>query len=59
VEERIAMRSAGHVNAETHWIYTNVDKRLAKGIADKLDKLRAEREKSSGGVVTDGTGFVS
>jgi integrase len=58
VEERIAMRAAGHVNAETHWIYTNVDKRLARGIAEKLDKLHAEREKS-GESVTDGTEFVN
>jgi integrase len=61
VEERIAMRAAGHVNAETHWIYTNIDKRIAKGIADKLNKLHAEREKSkpAAETVTDGTGFVS
>jgi integrase len=59
VEERIAMRAAGHVNAETHWIYTNIDKRMAKGIADKLNKLHAEREKAGREELTDGTGFVS
>jgi integrase len=61
VEERIAMRAAGHVNAETHWIYTNIDERIAKGIADKLNKLHAQREKSrtADETVTDGTGFVS
>jgi integrase len=58
VEERLAMRAAGHTNPETHWIYTNIDKRLAKGIAEKLNRLHAKREKS-GESVTDGTEFVN
>lgn len=61
VEERLAMRAAGHTNPETHWMYTNVDERLAKGIAEKLNKLHAERKKSrpAAETVTDGTGLVS
>jgi integrase len=59
VEERIAMRAAGHTNPETHWIYTNIDKRLAKGIADKLNKLHDERERRSGEEVADATGMVN
>jgi integrase len=58
IEERLAMRAAGHVNAETHWIYTNVDKRLAKGIAEKLNKLHAEREKG-GESAPEATEFVN
>jgi hypothetical protein len=56
VDERLAMRATGHKNIETHVIYTNIDKRLAKVIAESLDRLHAEREKAG---VTDGTGFVS
>jgi integrase len=61
VEERIAMRAAGHVNAETHWVYTNIDKRLAKGIADKLNRLHAERERSreAAPTATDATEFIN
>lgn len=44
VEERLAMRAAGHVNPETHAIYTNVDERLARLIADHLDQLHSRRE---------------
>jgi hypothetical protein len=58
VEERLAMRAVGHTNPETHWIYTNIDKRLAGEIAEKLDRLRARREKG-GESVTDGTEFVN
>jgi hypothetical protein len=59
VEERLAMRAAGHTNLETHAIYTNIDKRLARTIADTLNKLHAKREKGTPESVTDGTGFVS
>jgi len=55
------MKATGHNNVETHHIYRNIDKRLAKVIADSLDRLHAEREKagSEAEAVTDGTGFVS
>jgi integrase len=43
VEERLAMRALGHTSADTHAIYTNVDERLARMIADKLDDLHAAR----------------
>jgi len=43
VEERLAMRAAGHTSADTHAIYTNVDERLARMIAGKLDDLHAAR----------------
>jgi|SRR5882672_3922796 len=59
VEERLAMKAAGHTNPETHWIYTNIDKRLARNIAESLNKLHAERKKTGSDGVTDGTGFVS
>jgi integrase len=59
VEEPLAMKATGHNNVETHHIYRNIDKRLAKVIADSLDKLHAEREKTGSDGVTDGTGFVS
>ena len=59
VEEQLAMKATGHNNVETHHIYRNIDKRLAKVIADSLDKLRAKREKADSEAVTDGTGFVS
>jgi integrase len=48
VEERLAMRAAGHTSAETHAIYTNVDERLALHIADRLDKLHQSREGREG-----------
>lgn len=44
VEERLAMRAAGHTSPETHAIYTNVDERLARVIADHLDELHQRRE---------------
>lgn len=43
VEERLAMRATGHTNAETHAIYTNVDERLARLIASRLDLLHQSR----------------
>lgn len=59
VDERLAMRAAGHTSSETHAIYTNIDKRLARDIAAKLNRLHIEREKGIVEIVTDGTGFVS
>ncbi len=59
VEEQLAMKATGHSNVETHHIYRNIDKRLARVIADSLDRLHAEREKTNSAAVTDGTGFVS
>jgi integrase len=59
VEELLAMKATGHNNVETHHIYRNIDKRLAKVIVDSLDKLYAKREKADSEAVTDGTGFVS
>lgn len=59
VEERIAMRAAGHKDPETHAIYTNIDKRIAKLIAESLDRLHSERERPADLDVTDGTNFVS
>jgi integrase len=59
VEERLALKAAGHTNPETHSIYTNIDKRLARVISESLDRLHAEREKAGTVEVTDGTGFVS
>ncbi len=46
VEERLAMRAAGHVSPETHAIYTNVDERLALYIARRLDELHQKRQGS-------------
>jgi integrase len=46
VEERLAMRALGHTSADTHAIYTNVDERLARMIASKLDDLHAARRPS-------------
>ncbi len=57
-EERLALRAAGHTNAETHSIYTNIDKRLAREIAKNLNELHSKREKKVDDV-TDGTEFVS
>jgi hypothetical protein len=59
VEEQLAMKATGHNNAETHHIYRNIDKRLARVIADGLDRLHAEREKTGPEGVTDGTSFVN
>jgi integrase len=59
VEERIAMKATGHTNPETHAIYTNIDKRIARMIAESLDRLHSEREKPARLDVTDGTSFVS
>lgn len=52
VEERLAMRATGHTSAETHAIYTNVDERLARTIADRLDQLH-ERRQGRGADETD------
>ena len=60
VEERLAMKATGHKNPEIHAIYTNIDKRIARMIADSLDRLHASRgEAAVAAEVTDGTGFVS
>lgn len=44
VAERLAMKAAGHSNAATHDIYTNVDERLARQLAAALDRLHATRQ---------------
>src|SRR5262249_23581896 len=44
IEERLAMRATGHTSAEMHAIYTNIDERLARMIAGKLDDLHAARQ---------------
>jgi integrase len=44
VEERLAMRAAGHTSADTHAIYTNVDERLALQIAERLNQLHRSRQ---------------
>lgn len=59
VEEQLAMKATGHKNAETHHIYRNIDRRLAKVIAESLDKLHAEREKNRPGAATGEAGAVS
>lgn len=59
MQEELAMKATGHTSVETHHIYRNIDKRLARVIADSLDKLHAEREKTGSDGVTDGTGFLS
>jgi len=59
VDEQLAMKATSHSNVETHHIYRNIDKRLAKIIAESLNKLHAAREKTGSDGVTDGTGFVS
>ena len=43
IEERIAMIATGHTSAETHAIYTNIDERLARMIASRLDQLHQSR----------------
>lgn len=52
VEERIAMRATGHINPETHAIYTNIDKRIARLIAESLDRLHEKREEKVAEKVT-------
>jgi len=49
VEERIAMKAAGHTDPETHAIYTNIDKRMARMIAEALDGLHAARRPAPSG----------
>lgn len=46
VEERLAMKVAGHNNAKTHAIYTNVDERLALQVAAALNRLHQNRRVS-------------
>jgi len=61
VEERIAMRASGHKNAETHARYTNIDERIAKMIAESLDRLHADRERQRAAkqAVSDRTGHIN
>jgi len=46
VEERLAMKLTGHTNSEIHARYMNVDERLARSAADKLDRLHRRRQGS-------------
>ncbi len=43
VPEDMAMKAAGHKNRDIHAIYTNIDARLARQVADKLDELHRAR----------------
>jgi integrase len=51
VEERLAMLASGHTNAETHAIYTNVDERIAREIARRLDDLHQKRQSGESAIV--------
>ncbi|HEX5085033.1 MAG TPA: tyrosine-type recombinase/integrase, partial [Blastocatellia bacterium] len=51
VEERLAMLATGHSNPETHAIYTNVDERLAREIARRLDDLHQKRQGGESAIV--------
>src|SRR5262249_22567555 len=42
--ERMAMMATGHTSAEMHAIYTNIDERIAREIALRLDRLHQERQ---------------
>lgn len=62
----LAMKAAGHSNPEIHDIYTNIDQRIARQIAEALDKLYQSREsKSREGNsdldpgITDGTQLIN
>jgi integrase len=48
VPERVAMKAAGHTSSEAHSIYTNADERLAKMVAESLDRLRGKRGGEAG-----------
>ncbi|MDQ3012862.1 MAG: site-specific integrase [Acidobacteriota bacterium] len=47
ISKELAMKVSGHSNADIHDIYTNVDARLARQVADALDKLHAGRQPGS------------
>jgi integrase len=59
VEERLAMRAAGHTNAETHAIYTNVDERLALMIAERLNALHRSRQGSEANTKVMATDYIN
>lgn len=59
VEERLAMRAAGHTSAETHAIYTNIDERLARSIALLLDELHKRRQGGEAGEPVEANGFIN
>jgi len=44
IPKRLAMKASGHRNEDIHDIYTNVDGRLARLVADALDKLHERRQ---------------
>lgn len=44
VNERMAMKIVGHTNQTTHGIYTNIDERLAREVAGRLNDLHAKRD---------------
>ena len=39
VPKDLAMKAAGHRNPEIHDIYTNIDQRIARQLAEALDRL--------------------
>jgi integrase len=59
VEERLAMRAVGHTNTETHAIYTNVDERLAREIAERLDELHQKRQGGEAAGQIEPNGFIN
>jgi integrase len=59
VEERLAMRAAGHTSAETHAIYTNIDERIARSIAVRLDELHKRREGGEVGATVKANEFIN
>jgi integrase len=59
VEERLAMRAAGHINPETHAIYTNVDERIAREIALRLDQLHQKRQGTEADSTVEANGFIN
>jgi len=53
VDERMAMIATGHTSAEIHAMYTNLDQRLAKSIAERLDELHRSRQGSEASLASE------
>ena len=59
VPQHLAMKMAGHTNAEIHGIYTNVNAQIAREVANQMDRFHESRRPLSDAEFSPGNDLVN
>lgn len=59
VPQHLAMKMAGHTNAEIHGVYCNVNAQMARDVANQLDRFHEQRRMMSDAEFSPGNGLVN